>query len=140
MKCSCPNRRWWCVWRRHYSTSAFNAYRRAWSAKSDVACERCGASWRTSAKYVESLPDYDSAYFLARGEFRLSPRARAVAIREEIPELVATFNDPSTSDAEAKRAKDRIRLLDKSALLDLDPDRIYRMTDDLLNRIGSEAE
>lgn len=75
--------RWWCVWRRNYTQSAFNGYRRAWSAKSDVVCEKCGASWRTAAKYVMTLPDYDSAYFLATGEFRLSPRARAAALAAE---------------------------------------------------------
>jgi hypothetical protein len=41
----------------HYrcNFSAFNGYRMAMSDYSLIACDRCGARWRTKAKYVESL-------------------------------------------------------------------------------------
>lgn len=45
----------WRVERRNYSCSAFNGYRREWSAYSDVSCLECGHHWRTRAKYVGGL-------------------------------------------------------------------------------------
>ena len=37
--------------------SAFNGYRWTPSDYSQVACTDCGATWRTKAAYVDTLPD-----------------------------------------------------------------------------------
>ena len=58
MRCTCPKPlRRWTVFRRNYSCSAFNGYRREWSAYSDVECKTCERMWRTKAAYVDGLPD-----------------------------------------------------------------------------------
>ncbi len=49
--------RQWFVLRRNYSCSAFNGYRREWSAFSDVHCRVCGSQWRTKAAFVDELAD-----------------------------------------------------------------------------------
>lgn len=51
--------RQWFVTRRNENCSAFNGYRRDWSAYSDVSCRVCGAHWRTKAAYVSSLRSCD---------------------------------------------------------------------------------
>lgn len=45
------------VLQRKCSYSAFNGYRYAPSEYSTVRCRRCGAVWRTRAKYVDAAPD-----------------------------------------------------------------------------------
>ncbi len=62
--CSCKeskkpvtNRRWY-VWKRHFNNSRFHGGYQA-SDYSAVACQACGASWRTKAAYVDDLPDGD---------------------------------------------------------------------------------
>lgn len=64
VSCKCPeskkplaSRRWY-VWKRHYNTSAFHGGYQA-SDYSSVACQACGASWRTKADYVDKLDDGD---------------------------------------------------------------------------------
>lgn len=47
--------RQWFVTRRNETASAFNGYRRVWSASSDIMCRVCGAFWRTKAKWVSEL-------------------------------------------------------------------------------------
>lgn len=47
----------WRVVMRHFNCSAFNGYHRTPSAFSQVLCLECGINWRTSATYVEKLPD-----------------------------------------------------------------------------------
>lgn len=42
---------------RNCNHSAFNGYRRTWSAYSEVACTGCHHRWRTRAAYVSLLPD-----------------------------------------------------------------------------------
>jgi hypothetical protein len=49
--------RLWRVLTRHQSVSAFNGYEPRWSAFSNIGCLRCGAHWRTKAKYVDDLQD-----------------------------------------------------------------------------------
>lgn len=51
--------RQWVVLRRNESCSAFNGYRRMWSATSSVACRVCGAYWGTKAEFVYILPNSD---------------------------------------------------------------------------------
>lgn len=52
-----PRYRRWLVVRRNSRCSAFEGYRHAWSPYSDVRCEKCGAYWRTKAKFVSLLKD-----------------------------------------------------------------------------------
>jgi hypothetical protein len=47
----------WEVVVRNANHSAFNGYRRTPSAYSLVRCPACGRSWRTKARYVDTLPD-----------------------------------------------------------------------------------
>lgn len=63
--CACPERerplaeRRWRVALRHGAASAFNGYRWAPSAYSEMRCLRCLAVWRTRASYADRLPDFD---------------------------------------------------------------------------------
>lgn len=56
MSCRCDNRDAWAVVHYHCNFSAFNGYHYTPSDYSLVQCGRCGARWRTKAKYVDSLP------------------------------------------------------------------------------------
>lgn len=49
----------WSVMQRYCNHSAFNGYHRTASAYSTVTCYGCGATWRTKARYVAGLPDWD---------------------------------------------------------------------------------
>lgn len=49
----------WTVFTRNGNYSAFNGGRFTRSAYSAVHCTACGAVWRTKAKYVNGLPDYE---------------------------------------------------------------------------------
>lgn len=59
--CNCVQRRVslaarrWRVLQRRCNHSAFNGYRYTPSRHSSILCLFCGASWRTSAKYVDRL-------------------------------------------------------------------------------------
>lgn len=61
--CECSERRepitgrLWRVTQRECNHSAFNGYHHTPSTHSSLRCLRCGASWRTKADYVMSLPD-----------------------------------------------------------------------------------
>ena len=59
--CECGKREAWRVFHRQCNYSAFNGYRWTPSRYSRVVCERelggCGRSWRTAAKYVDTLAD-----------------------------------------------------------------------------------
>jgi hypothetical protein len=57
LRCACPTREAWRVSARNANYSAFNGYRRAYSDYSEVVCKRCGARWRTKARYVDRLKD-----------------------------------------------------------------------------------
>jgi hypothetical protein len=48
---------YWKVLHRYCNYSAFNGYRRTYSAYSRVICTECGAQWRTKAGYVAMLKD-----------------------------------------------------------------------------------
>lgn len=56
-RCRCPLPRTVVVVHRRCNFSAFNGYRRTWSAYSLVRCTRCSHYWRTRASYVDSAPD-----------------------------------------------------------------------------------
>jgi hypothetical protein len=45
------------VQQRHQNRSAFNGYHVTWSRYSEVVCLDCGCRWRTTAAYVDDLPD-----------------------------------------------------------------------------------
>jgi len=47
----------WYVTVRKANYSAFNGYHRTPSAYSEVRCPACPTTWRTKAKYVDTLPD-----------------------------------------------------------------------------------
>ena len=63
MKCTCGTREHWRVV--HYHTYLHKLNGRGGGAvvrtckSSLVRCDKCGASWRTSAKYVDTLKDAD---------------------------------------------------------------------------------
>lgn len=54
--CRCDTRAGWRVTVHHGNYSAFNGYKFAPSAYSEIVCDECGARWRTKAAYVEELP------------------------------------------------------------------------------------
>jgi hypothetical protein len=56
-RCKPPNRALWVVIQRNCNHSAFNGYRRTWSRYSAVHCRGCIGIWRTTAAYVDDLPD-----------------------------------------------------------------------------------
>ena len=56
LRCTCRGWYGWRVTVYRGNFSAFNGYRFTPSDYSEVVCERCGARWRTKAKYVDSLP------------------------------------------------------------------------------------
>lgn len=47
----------WYVTVRKANYSAFNGYHRTPSAYSEVRCPTCPTTWRTKARYVDTLPD-----------------------------------------------------------------------------------
>lgn len=49
------------VFQRYCNHSAFSGYQRTPSAYSSIRCLRCGAIWRTNAKYVPDLADITEA-------------------------------------------------------------------------------
>ncbi len=51
----------WYVSQRRGNASAFNGYHWTPSDYSAVSCAECGATWRTKAKFVDSLPDQPKA-------------------------------------------------------------------------------
>jgi len=65
IKCTCGRSRGdvsdLVVVQRNYSRSAFNGYRKLPSDFSLVWCTRlgCQGAWRTKAKYVDKLPDWN---------------------------------------------------------------------------------
>lgn len=54
--CQRSHREWWRVVQRNCNYSAFNGYRRTWSAYSGLRCISCGRWWRTNAGYVVKVP------------------------------------------------------------------------------------
>lgn len=67
--CKCPERakpvaeRAWRVTQRNYQTSAFSGYRKEYTARSTVQCTACRCIGRTSASYVDRLPDAPADWF-----------------------------------------------------------------------------
>lgn len=59
-KCASGKDRWRVVERQH-NYSAFSGYHYTPSDYSRVCCLDCGASWRTKAGYVATLPDVTTA-------------------------------------------------------------------------------
>jgi hypothetical protein len=62
--CTCQGtvaerRRHWRVFQRHCNFSAFSGYHRMPSAYSGVFCLNCNGTWRTTARYVDDLPNGD---------------------------------------------------------------------------------
>jgi hypothetical protein len=57
-QCETEDRSKWKVMQRYCNHSAFNGYRETPSAYSSVTCTGCGRVWRTKAKYVDQLGDY----------------------------------------------------------------------------------
>jgi hypothetical protein len=55
-RCEPKTRAGWYVANYRCNYSTFNGNRRTPSDYSAVRCQTCGASWRTKAAYVESLP------------------------------------------------------------------------------------
>lgn len=61
--CRCPEskkpvkERAWVVLQRKCNHSAFNGYRYTPSTRSAVRCPACNHAWRTSASYVDKLPN-----------------------------------------------------------------------------------
>lgn len=53
----------WQVTQRHCNHSAFNGYRRTYSAWSAVRCPECHAIWRTKGAFVNTLPDAPDAWW-----------------------------------------------------------------------------
>lgn len=49
--------RLWRVTDRNCNYSAFNGYKKTWSPYSQIICLRCGALWRSKARYVAAIPD-----------------------------------------------------------------------------------
>ncbi len=73
MKCTCGNRDEWEVV--HYKTYEHHINGRGFgtvilpSKSSLIRCNRCGAEWRTAAKYVESLlPEGTKPFYTKIGE------------------------------------------------------------------------
>jgi hypothetical protein len=65
-KCSCEEskkpvvkERRWFVMQRECNHSAFNGYHYTPSRYSSIICVVCIRSWRTRARYVDDLKDYD---------------------------------------------------------------------------------
>lgn len=58
--CQCEklDRSKWRVIQRNCNHSAFNGYRETPSDYSSVTCLDCGRVWRTKAKYVDQLRDF----------------------------------------------------------------------------------
>jgi hypothetical protein len=56
MTCSCKSRRHWRVTQYRCNHSAFNGYHYTPSDYSSLRCLRCGATWRTKARYVSAMP------------------------------------------------------------------------------------
>jgi len=50
-----PEEREWEIWQHLCNHSAFSGYRYTPSDYSQIHCRRCGAIWRTKAKYVVLL-------------------------------------------------------------------------------------
>jgi hypothetical protein len=59
MNCDCNDRTAWVVEDYRCNYSAFNGYRRTPSRYSRIRCTRCRGTWRSRARYVDTLPRQD---------------------------------------------------------------------------------
>ncbi len=66
------------VLQRNERCSAFDGYRRKWSAYSELYCSACEQIWRTKASYVKEFPN--GTVRDTRAKFRANPNPLRKAI------------------------------------------------------------